>query len=443
MRLAELKFTDAEQLFSDAASRDPNFLIARHNLAETYVQMGRPDKAREIDLALLQLHPDDTTAMLALAELAFRAGKDGEAGDWLKKARAAEPKDLGIAVRLVHFYAGQKEWDKAIATAKELLAQDPNNPDLVELVAWARAGGGDADGAASEYQALLKRVPADAALDRRLAYYQRLSGDADGARDTLEAALGIAPDDAGVITDLVQLAYQAGGADAAVETAHTYEQRAPELTDVLAADALVRDNRRDDAIALLQQGQLWHPSVRVAGRLAELTYQAGRRDEAEAMLVALLKTRDDLAPHLALAGMYMADKSYDKAAREYEQALALAPNDPIALNNLAWLYAKGGDKRARELAIQAYRVAPNPQSADTLGWVLEARGEHATALPLLEQAASDLPHDPEVQYHLAATLQASGALGRARTLLERIVGSKAPFSDRDDAERRLKDLSRG
>ena len=443
VRLAQLDLAAAERLFSDIVARDPKFLTARRNLAQAYLVAGRPDRARDTDLALMQIAPGDVATMVALAELSFRAGQESEAGEWLEKARAAAPDDSAVAVRLIHFYAGQKQWAKAIAAAHELLAKDPTSPDLVELAAWVRAASGDAAGAAGEYQSLLQRGSATAALYRRLASYQTLAGDTAGALQSLQQALGLLPDDEATITDLVTLAYKTGGATNAIATAKSYQQRAPELSDLLAANVLAQDNRRDEAMDLLREGLRWHPSVRNAGRLAELTLEAGQKDAAKAMLVAVLDKNDEVGPRLELANMYMLDQQYDKAQAAYEHALALAPNDAIALNNLAWLYARLGDRRARELALHAYRAAPGPQSSDTLGWVLLGGGDPAAALSLLERAAADLPRDIEVQYHLAAALQASGAVDRARTLLRQVVGSKEPFSDREDAARRLKDLSRG
>ncbi len=443
VRLAQLSYADAERLFSDVIARDPNFLLAQRSLADAYSASGELDKAREMNEALLKLHPNDAAAMVALAELSFRAGNSGEAKDWLMKARAADPKNLGIAIRLVHFYAGQKDWDQAIASAQDLLKQDVDNPELVELVAWAQASSGDAGGAAQVYLSFFDRITPTVPLYRRLAHYQRLAGDAAGAKKTLEAALGVLPDDEGTISDLVELAYDSGGADAAVDAAHDYEQRGPDLTDVLAATALARANRRDEAIALLKEEQRGHPSLRGTDLFAELIYASGKRDEAEAALVDLVKKNDAVEPRLTLGAMYMADQAYDKAQAQYEAVLAAAPVEPTALNNLAWLYSRHGDKRARDLAIAAYRRAPTPQTTDTLGWALESIGEHATALPFLEQAAASLPEDMEVQYHLAAALQASGATARAKTLLQQIVDSKEPFSDRDDAARRLDALSRG
>jgi putative PEP-CTERM system TPR-repeat lipoprotein len=443
VRLAQFDFAEAERLFRDAISRDPKFLLARRNLAQTYVASGQFERARSVDEDLLRLQPNDPSAMVALAELSFRAGDVAAAGAQLKKAHETWPRNLDVAIRLVHFLTGQKQWADAIAAAEDLLNQDPGNPDLLDLVASVQFASGHPEAAVKLYVSYIERASVTPALLRRLASYQRRAGDTPAAQQTLEQVLGLSPNDPQAIIELVGLAEDEGGADAAVKTAQAYQLRAPELTDILAANALERANRRNDAIAFLTEEQRWHPSPRIAGRLAELTYAAGKRSAAEAMLVGVIGQEDSVPARLALGSMYMTDGAFDKAQAQYERALMLGPNDPVALNNLAWLYQRKGDKRARELAIQAYRLAPNPQNGDTLGWVLERNGEHATALPLLEAAAAGLPRDVEVQYHLAAALQANGAVERAKTLLRQIVESKEPFSDRDDAARRLEALSRG
>ena len=76
----------------------------------------------------------------------------------------------------------------------------------------------------------------------------------------------------------------------------------------------------------------------------------------------------------------------------------------IAMNNLASLLSdyrtdKASLDRAYTLAV-GLRKSQVPQFKDTLGWVHYQRGEHKAALPLLEEAASELPSMPLVRYHL-------------------------------------------
>ena len=112
-------------------------------------------------------------------------------------------------------------------------------------------------------------------------------------------------------------------------------------------------------------------------------------------------------------------KTTDAAAR-YKQALDLDPNAAVAANNLAWHYAEREGKLdlALELARRAKALLPDePRVSDTLGWVLYKRGLHAAAIDPLREAASKLPGDATVRYHLGMAYFRSGDQDKARVEL--------------------------
>jgi predicted Zn-dependent protease len=117
----------------------------------------------------------------------------------------------------------------------------------------------------------------------------------------------------------------------------------------------------------------------------------------------------------------------------------------LALNNLAWLYHRGGDlTKARGLAEQAVAAAPRTsQIDDTLGWILLAQGESDKALTYLSAASRETPQNPVFQYHLAVALNQLGRTADAQARLETLLGSGATFSDRAEAEKLLQQLKHG
>ncbi|UCF90096.1 MAG: M48 family metalloprotease [Desulfobacterales bacterium] len=95
-----------------------------------------------------------------------------------------------------------------------------------------------------------------------------------------------------------------------------------------------------------------------------------------------------------LGDSYVEYKLYEKAIQAYQKSLALRPDNPHVLNNLAWLYATADDERFRnpklslELARKAVELDPSPHIWDTLaesyyvnGFFEEAinAGQHALA----------------------------------------------------------------
>ena len=106
-----------------------------------------------------------------------------------------------------------------------------------------------------------------------------------------------------------------------------------------------------------------------------------------------------------LASLDIAAKPYPAAERALETVLAKRPNDAVALNNLAWVLQLRGVERARSMAQRAYTLAPSPESADTLGWVMTARGDAQGAVALLRQASQA----PVVTSTASATAPSSAA----------------------------------
>ena len=117
------------------------------------------------------------------------------------------------------------------------------------------------------------------------------------------------------------------------------------------------------------------------------------------------------------------------------------PDNVVALNDVAWIEQQQGDLvDARRDAARAYRQAPTPQTADTLGWTLLVGGDTSDALVLLRQAAGQAT-DPAIQYHLAAALLRNGKTAEAKAVLGPVVAGNAAFSERPDAEKLLRSMT--
>lgn len=124
---------------------------------------------------------------------------------------------------------------------------------------------------------------------------------------------------------------------------------------------------------------------------------------------------------LGLAMEYQQQGQSDKAQASYEQLVSLTPNNPVALNNLAWLYYEAGDDKATDTAGKAYELAPeNAAIADTYGWILFESGERQQGLEMLEKAYQLDPASREIAMHLVEAYRASGRDDDARRILEKL-----------------------
>ena len=114
------------------------------------------------------------------------------------------------------------------------------------------------------------------------------------------------------------------------------------------------------------------------------------------------------------------------------------------VNNLAWVAGERGLPDARALAERAYVLSPNPETADTLGWIMARTGDAAAAVPLLKQAAAQRgTPDPAAAYRLSYALNATGAKQEALAALEPALAGNAAFPQRADAVKLLATLRGG
>lgn len=100
-----------------------------------------------------------------------------------------------------------------------------------------------------------------------------------------------------------------------------------------------------------------------------------------------------------LGSIYYQDKAYVQAIEAYEKSIKLAPSDPEALNNLAWLYATCEQTECREpikalvYARHAAAIKSAPHILDTLAESYHVNGFHDKAIMTIKRALAMQPKD--------------------------------------------------
>jgi Flp pilus assembly protein TadD len=158
----------------------------------------------------------------------------------------------------------------------------------------------------------------------------------------------------------------------------------------------------------------------------------------------LARSPDDAAVRVLLGEHEQRLGNESAAIAAYEKVLETAPDNVVALNNLAGLYQQRGDARASVVAKRAYDAAPQSAAVqDTYGWILVESGDLAGGTNLIREAAKALPDSAEVQYHLGAALARSGQVEEARKLLDGVLAATdVPTGVRTGAEAELAKLDR-
>ncbi len=210
------------------------------------------------------------------------------------------------------------------------------------------------------------------------------------------------------------------------------------------ADALARygqglvDEYNDNssgALSNFQQAALLDPDNEELNlRVALGLLQQQKKDEAIALVESFAKEHPDAEKsHLFLALVYRASEQYDQVERIYRKMIKRAPRNPGFYIELASLYIKqGNDKAAAELLESAAGKVPDPldilrllggiymkQSADSTPGK-DTRKSRDAAIRTFEQVLAARTNDLSILFHLGVLHIQGGRLEKALEFYSRI-----------------------
>lgn len=489
-------FGQAEMYLNRAVRLAPDDARPRRLLAQAKIQQADPEAAIDILVSGGQASSDDSRSQGLLAAAQMSAG-DTEAGiAAMRQALALEPGNAALRaevvqalvrlgrteealtllratsdaagspaedalLRLVALQAGDEE--TAAAEAERLLADYPQDPEVLNVVALYHAAKGRAEEARRHFEAALSLDGENIGALVNLAsldFRQQQWGD---ARSRLTQALALDRDNLMVMIGLAQVAAATGDARAAGDWLRQAYERDPQnaLAGVLYGRWLrhagnpglavtvlenVRDNAPEEAsllrelgLARLEAGQ-WEAAEADLRRVLELRPDApevqvelgralagqGSWDAAYESFSAAADAAPDLFP--ARAGMVSARLAADDAGAALELARALPqdfPEQRAALSLLAQAELRAGDPAAAiETLERAQRMEADSRTALTIH-AIKRRENHPAADVVLRRWLAERPEDHHVRFALAQHYQESGQSGAAieeYEELERLAG---------------------
>jgi putative PEP-CTERM system TPR-repeat lipoprotein len=434
---------NARKNFEQALKLNPSYFSAAKNLARLDLKEGKPEAARRHFQNILAKDANNSRAMVELAKL-WLAGKDEkQAVALLERAVKADPKSVEAYRLLVNHHLRNKNTLKATSLAGEALAANPGHPDALYTLGLAQLSARDAASALSTFKKLVTLAPKSPEAHYRLATAQIAAKDLEGAQQSLQAALKLSPKALDLHVALFQLMQMRGHDDEALRQARQLQQIHPKVATgyALEGDALFKARQYADAAGAYEKALERTQNGTLVSKLHRSLALAGKRAEANARLAAWLKQHpDDLTASIYLARDHAEAGRNRQAIEQYERILRKR-QDPALLNNLAWLYLKEKDPKAKATAEQAYKLAPrSPQVKDTLGWILVQNGELVRGLDLLRQAVGLAPEDSTLRYHLAVALARTGDKTAARKELDQALRPGKPFPETEQAKKLLQEL---
>jgi cellulose synthase operon protein C len=281
----------------------------------------------------------------------------------------------------------------------------------------------------------------------KIARYQLEAGYREDSAYTLNKTVQDKPDNIPGLLNLALIEMDLGRLDSAFEHSEALVKLKPNDAVGYQVRGEVR-MRRDDfagAIEDFRRAITQAPdSEQAAAALHMAEFRAGDLPGAEITVDQWVTQHPkSLAGKAAQAEFYARTGRHDRAQELFSALVKAQPGNASVLNNYANVLHKLKDPTALDIARQAHAAAPtDPAVNDTLGWLLVSSGKTEEGLSYLRDAQARAATQREIQFHVAAALNALGRVDEARRELSEALASKEAFEGRDEAMALLRKIGR-
>lgn len=391
---------------------------------------------------LLAARPNSDFLTLRLAQQIARTGNDADSLAVLRDGTQRQPGSAPLSKALVSALLLSERRDEAAREALRLSGIQGLSLNDQAFAALSLIDAGAGDAALTATDRLLARAPDSARAVVIRAEALAVAKRMNDAYALLRKGIQRWPNDTAIASTMASLAIRERNAGVVQEAAQAIARTNPNAAARFLASAAAELNQPVVGVQVLEQAFSRAPDGQLAVALYNARMRAGRNDAAEQGLREWLRNNPrDRGAMMAYATAMMTAERFGDAEKIYSDFLKLEPNNPVALNNYAWLRHKGGRPDALDYAERAFEAASgSPEVADTYGWMLVQYGKLDRGLALLSQAAKMAPDNPEISYHYAAALTKAGRGSEARVILTGVLDSSGNFDARNDAEALLSTL---
>lgn len=361
------RFIEAEEAFRRAIELDPGFVEPALELADIYVNTGRPQDAIPYLEDAMAVDPTNIELLIVLAQIYLQTGRWDDGIRMLEERRHNAPLPRDAEILRGRFYYEAGEYDEAFEVYSALMEEEKNSPELARILGEICLRAGDTERSLQYFDMAIEIDPKD---------YRSYIGKFFAAVPNFNDGL-------------------------------TLELSPQETLDLLETAAGLVKGFDFEGNYLLGVSYLSLDSLELA-KIYLL-----RANEIE---------NDDRGTLLNLATVYEKTKQYEDAERHLSRLHELHPDDPVICNFYGYLLAEMQKdlELAAKLVLKALETEPeNGYYLDSLGWVYYQMGDYARAIVELENAALRVSDDPVVLEHLGDAYRALRRFGEARAAYEK------------------------
>ena len=443
--LAKRDTAGARASFGKALALNPAYFPAVAGLAALDMQDKKPAEAIKRFEALIAADPKSAQAYLAIAGIKAQAGAPvEETAALIAKAVAARPEETAPRAALVELHMRAKDYRKAITAAQDGIAALPDRPELLDLLGQAQQASGELNQALATYSKQVALQPGSTRPYLRMAEINVAAKKPEAAAQNLRQALEIKSDLVEAQRGLIMLDLQASKGKNALALAREVQKQRPKeaIGHLLEGDIHASQKAWVEATNAYRAGLKLAPSTEMAVKLHGALLAGNNTAEAERMAATWQKDQPkDYGFQMHLGEASLARNDLQGASQRFRGLLAVMPENPVLLNNLAWTAGRLKAPDAIALAEKANQVAPNqPAFMDTLGMLLLEKGDVARANELLAKAVELAPQAHAIRLNQARALIKAGKKREARLLLEELAALGDKFPARAEIEKIAQDL---
>ncbi len=484
-------FDKARAAYEKLLATNPDFVSALNNLAYLYAtHFNQPDKALELANKARQLKPEDASVADTLGWVSYKKGDYPRALALLQQsaAKLSDNAEVQYHFGMANYMMGQvdaakkaleraanapadfpdKEDSKrrlallqeeggtstiSLEEMKRLLAQQPNDPILLQRIGDAYNKEGKFAEAAASYEQVIKLNPHLVATTVKLAQlYAGPLKNPTKAMDLAKQAREMAPADAKINALLGIVAYQVGNYDWAYSLLQESARRLPDDAEA----------QRYYALAAYSRGKIAEARAAMENASKD-AHDPRQSDDAKSFLLLtsleqgpadlsaltaeadkVLQTDSKNVPALMVQAEARRQSHDDKGAEEiYNKVLQQYPDFTPAEKNLAMLYARDPAflSKAYDLAVNARKKLPDDVDLmQTMGEISYKRKDFNYALQLLNDRARKKPLDAEGLFYLGMSNLQLKKTASARDALQRALQAGLTDPAAAEAKRALAQL---
>ena len=434
--LAQEKKAEAAQMVENILKESPKDAESLRMRAVLLLDTRKPEnieKAATAFQSLVQERPDDVVTRFNLGRALIAKGNPDEARKELLEALRQNRAFLPARLMVAEIALPKRDFKEVLAQTNEMLAVQPVHSRGRLLRAAANTGLGNYVEARADLTKLIKEQPKYTDAQLQLAALDLVEKKFKDAEDGYRKLYVPGQADIRALEGLVTVLMAQNQSDQANRLLNEDLKKSerPTAVRILMARVAITTGKYDEGIVQIQAVLKERPDApELIKMLGEVYLRKGEFAQAIPTLQEARKlVPKDPAVILMLANAQEQAGRKQEAKDTYRRLLELQGDNPIAMNNLAFLIAEtGGDlDEALKLAQRALeKIRDQPAFSDTLGWVYLKKNMHDSALQIFTTLVTKDPGNAGFQYHLGMTYLAKGDKTKARAAFTAALSKKPP-----------------